>query len=88
MANRELSLRVGVELGNTQQKLQALNNNIKLATAQFKNASAGIENFENSTQGLKAKLQQLNTSYKQSAKKVEYVKKSEINKGSLFDDMW
>lgn len=76
MANRELSLRVGVELGNTQQKLQALNNNIKLATAQFKNASAGIENFENSTQGLKAKLQQLNTSYKQSAKKVEVLTKA------------
>ena len=76
MANRELSLRVGVELGNTQQKLQALNNNIKLATAQFKNASAGIENFENSTQGLKAKLQQLNTSYQQSAKKVEVLTKA------------
>ena len=24
----------------------------------------------------------------QSVKKVEYVKKSEINKGSLFDDIW
>lgn len=76
MANRELSLRVGVELGNTQQKLQALNNNIKLATAQFKNASAGIENFENTTQGLQAKLKQLNTSYQQSAKKVEILTKA------------
>ena len=71
MANRELSLRVGVELGNTQQKLQALNNNIKLATAQFKNASADIQDFENTTQGLQAKLKQLNTSYQQSSKKVE-----------------
>lgn len=76
MSSRELSLRVGVELGSTQEKLKQLNNNIKLASAQFKNASAGIENFENTTQGLQAKLKQLNTSYQQSAKKVEILTKA------------
>lgn len=76
MSSRELLLRVGVELGSTQEKLKQLNNNIKLASAQFKNASAGIENFENTTQGLQAKLKQLNTSYQQSAKKVEILTKA------------
>lgn len=73
---RELSLRVGVQLGNTQQKLQALQNNIKLATAEFKNASVGIEGFEDTTEGLRKKLSLLNTSYQQSAKKVDILKEA------------
>lgn len=48
---------------------------IKLANSEFKAAASGMENWENSTEGLEAKLKQLNTVQAEEEKKLKNLKK-------------
>ncbi len=48
---------------------------IKLANSQFKAASSAMEDWQNSAEGLEAKLEQLNTVYTEENKKLEGLKK-------------
>ena len=48
---------------------------IKLANSEFKAAASGMESWENSTEGLEAKLKQLNTVQAEEEKKLKNLKK-------------
>lgn len=48
---------------------------IKLANSEFKAAASGMENWENSTEGLEAKLKQLNAVQTEEEKKLKNLKK-------------
>ena len=75
MANRELSIRVGVTTGNSASQLKALSVNIKNIKSDFNNAGAGIKNFEKTTQGLSAKIKMLSETMKALADKQSILKK-------------
>ena len=75
MANRELSIRVGVTTGNSASQLKALSVNIKNIKSDFNNAGAGIKNFEKTTQGLSAKIKMLSETMKALTDKQTILKK-------------
>lgn len=60
MAERNLQIRVGVNLGSTESRLKALNTNLKNIKSEFKNASAGVDNFGKTSTGMNAKVKTLN----------------------------
>jgi len=79
-----------VDISDLKSGINEANKNIKLANAEFKSASAGMDNWSKSTDGVKAKLTQLNTvldnenkklqSYKDQLKAVEDAKTKNAKK--------
>ena len=60
MANNEnVTIRFKADIGDLKSGISQANSNIKLANAQFKAASAGMDDWAKSSDGIKAKLNQL-----------------------------
>ena len=60
MANNEnVTIRFKADIGDLKSGISQANSNIKLANAQFKAASAGMDDWSKSSDGIKAKLNQL-----------------------------
>ena len=76
MADRNLQIRIGVTLGNTQAQLKALNTNIKNTQSAFKNAGTGIKDFEKTTTGMKAKVEMLSKTMTDLQNKSNVLKKA------------
>ena len=75
MAQRELSVRVGVNTGSASSQLKSLNVAIKQTQSEFKNAGSGIKNFENSMKGTSAKVKMLSETLDAQKKKMDVYKK-------------
>ena len=57
----DVTTRYKVDISDLKKGITEANKNIKLANAQFKAASAGMDDWQKSSNGLTAKLQQLKT---------------------------
>lgn len=71
--NNESTMKWKVDIANLTKSMQAAKKSISLANAEFKNATAGMKNWQNSTTGLEAKLKQLKTTL--------------VNQESVLDDL-
>lgn len=74
MADRNLQVRVGVNLGDSNSQLKALNTNLKNTQSAFKLAGAGIENFGKTQAGMKSKSEMLTKSLEDLNKKSDILK--------------
>ena len=61
MANNETTVKFQADISDLKSKMQQAQREIKLANAQFKAASSTMDDWSKSSEGLKAKLTQLNT---------------------------
>ena len=90
----DITTRYKVDISDLKKGITEANKNIKLANAQFKAASAGMDDWQKSSNGLTAKLQQLKTvlteennkltNYK---KQLEQVEKAENENGKKADEL-
>jgi phage-related minor tail protein len=61
MADHESTMKWKVDIGDLTKAMQEAKRSIKVANAEFKTATAGMDRWSKSTDGLEAKLKQLNT---------------------------
>lgn len=73
----DITTRFKVDISDLKKGITEANKNIKLANAEFKAASAGMDNWAKSSEGIKAKLKQLNTELTEQTKKLENYKKQQ-----------
>ena len=66
-----------IDLSDFKKGINEIGRNIKLANAQFKATSAGMDDWKNSTEGLQAKLKQLQTVLENEVSKLK-IHKSEL----------
>ena len=59
--NEEVTTKFKVDISEFRSGIKEANNTIKLANAQFKAATSGMDDWKNSTDGITAKIEQLNT---------------------------
>lgn len=64
MANNEVTTKFRVDISNLKKGIQEANRQIRLASAEFKAASSGMENWQKSTDGLEAKIESLEKTLK------------------------
>lgn len=64
MANNEVTTKFKVDISNLKKGIQEANRQIRLASAEFKAASSGMENWQKSTDGLEAKIESLEKTLK------------------------
>ena len=53
---RQLTINLALKSGTTKQQINSINKEIKSMESEFKNAGAGVEDFEKTSEGLSAKL--------------------------------
>lgn len=75
MSQENITTKFSVDISELKKGISDASKNIKLANAQFKAASAGMDDWKNSTDGLQAKLKQLHTVLDNEVKKLELKKK-------------
>ena len=68
MANNESTMKWKVDIGQLTKAMQEAKRSIKIANAEFKTATAGMDRWSKSTTGLEAKLKQLNSTLPQQKK--------------------
>lgn len=73
MPNNEVTAKFSIDISNLKKNIQEANRNIRLANAEFKAASAGMDNWRTSSEGLTAKIGQLRSVLK--------------NQSSILDDL-
>lgn len=56
MADKQLVIDLALKTGTMKQQINTINKEIKSMESEFKNAGAGVENFEKTSEGLNAKL--------------------------------
>lgn len=56
MADKQLVIDLTIKTGTMKQQINSINKEIKYMESEFKNAGAGVENFEKTSEGLSAKL--------------------------------
>lgn len=61
MPEENITTKFRVDISDLKRNITEANNQIKLANAQFKAAASGMDDWENSTEGLQAKIRQLNS---------------------------
>ena len=61
MADREVTTRFRADVSDFKANVKAMNSEMKLANSEFKAATAGMDDWRKSTEGIQAKLRQLNT---------------------------
>ena len=66
----DITTKFKVDISDLKKGITEANKNIKLATAEFKAASAGMDDWTKSSQGLNAKLKQLGTVLVEENKKL------------------
>ena len=79
----DITSKFTVDVSDLKKGITEAKQNIKLATAEFKAASAGMDNWEKSSEGLNAKLKQLGTILVEENKKLDNYKTQlkELEKG-------
>lgn len=95
MANRDdITTKFKVDISDLKRGITDANNQIKLANAQFKAASSGMDNWERSAEGIRAKLNQLGdvlTAQKSKLKayqeELERNKKAQEENGKRADEL-
>lgn len=95
MANRDdITTKFKVDISDLKRGITDANNQIKLANAQFKAASSGMDNWEKSAEGIRAKLNQLGdvlTAQKSKLKayqeELERNKKAQEENGKRADEL-
>lgn len=75
-----------VDISELKAGIQEANKNIKLANAEFKAASAGMDNWAKSSDGIKAKLNQLGTVLAEEKKKIENYKKQQQELDKAYEE--
>ena len=60
MADEKITTSLEIDISNFKKNITEANKQIKLANAEFKAASAGMDDWKSSTEGISAKLDQLN----------------------------
>lgn len=68
MADHESTMKWKVDVGQLTKAMQEAKRSIKIANAEFKTATAGMDKWSKSTTGLEAKLKQLNSTLPQQKK--------------------
>ena len=68
MSNNESTMKWKVDIGQLTKAMQEAKRSIKIANAEFKTATAGMDRWSKSTTGLEAKLKQLNSTLPQQKK--------------------
>lgn len=61
MPSKDTTLKLKADISSLKAQMQAAARQVKLANSEFKAASAGMENWANSADGLEAKIKQLNS---------------------------
>ena len=56
MSEKQLTINLALKTGTVKQQITSINKEIKSMESEFKNAGAGVENFEKTSEGLSAKL--------------------------------
>ena len=59
--NEDVTTKFKVDISEFRSGIKEANNIIKLANAQFKAATSGMDDWKNSTDGISAKIEQLNS---------------------------
>lgn len=72
--NEDITTRFTVDISDLKANIQEANRQIKLANSEFKAASAGMDDWSSSADGLSAKLKQLNTVHDAENKKLDSLK--------------
>lgn len=72
--NNDTTTKLGIDVGQFKRGLQDAARQIKLANAEFKTASAGMDKWSKSTDGLQAKIKQLQSVLDAENKKLELQK--------------
>lgn len=79
----ESTMKWKVDIANLTKSMQEAKRQISLANAEFKNATAGMDKWQDSATGLESKLSQLKKTYDAQEKTLELLnKKYEITKKS------
>ena len=73
--NEDITTRFTVDISDLKANIQEANRQIKLANSEFKAASAGMDDWSSSADGLSAKLKQLNTVHDAENKKLDSLKR-------------
>lgn len=73
----EITTKFKVDISDLKKGITEANQNIKLANAEFKAASAGMDNWAKSSEGIHAKLKQLASVLADQTKKLESYKKQQ-----------
>lgn len=73
----DITTRFKVDISDLKKGIKDANKNIQLATAEFKAASAGMDDWSKSSDGIKAKLKQLSTELVEQNSKLENYKKQQ-----------
>ena len=74
MATSDTTLKLKADISSLKSQMQAAARQVKLANSEFKAASAGLDNWANSADGLEAKVKQLNTVLKAQKTQVALAK--------------
>ena len=69
--NEDITTRFTVDISDLKANIQEANRQIKLANSEFKAASAGMDDWSKSADGLSAKIKQLNTVHDAENKKLD-----------------
>lgn len=73
--NDEITTKFKIDITDLKANIQEANRQIKLANSEFKAATAGMDDWSGSADGLSAKLKQLNTVHEEEVKKLDSLKK-------------
>lgn len=71
MSSNGVTTRYGVDITDLKANMQEANRQIKLVTSEFRNATAGMDDWSNSADGLSAKVSQLTSIEEQEQKKLD-----------------
>ena len=74
MPEQNVTTKFKVDISDLKKGIADANKNIKLAYAEFKNATAGLDDWSKSADGLTAKIKQQNTVVEQEKKKLDLLK--------------
>lgn len=78
MADTQSTTKFRADISQLKKEMQAASRTVRLAAAEFKAATAGMDDWSSSADGLQAKLKQLNTTL-ESQKKVLELRKKELD---------
>ena len=80
MADTQSTTKFRADISQLKKEMQAASRAVRLASAEFKAATAGMDDWGSSADGLQAKLKQLNTTLDQQKKMLEIISLGEKQK--------
>lgn len=82
----EITTKFKVDISELKKGISEANQNIKLASAEFRAASAGMDDWAKSSDGIKAKLGQLGSALVEEKKKLENYKKQQEKLDEAYEE--